>query len=483
LLKEQKKAAGPPSEQKPAKPSHQEQQRLPWSTWEQQVVRMQKQIAQAYQHGERQTVYSLQQRLMESEAARLLAVRRVTGESQGKDTAGVDGVKSLTPAEQLAMASMIHPTNWKDQQPGPVRRVWIPKPGTNERRPLAILPMIDRCKQALVKLALEPEWEMRFEAHSYGYRPGRGVHDAIAAILVAMERRPTFVYRSDIEGAFDHIDQNVLLDKLETSPATEHLIRGWLKAGIIDGGVSVPGEVGVAQGGALSPLLLNITLHGMEEVAAGSKASLYGRELPLLVRYGDDFVILHVDIQELQLAEKRVKRWLATLGLQLQRQKTRISHTLNPLQGEAGFDFLGFNICQVQAEQQGEGQGKQEAAQRLKTIVNPSKEAIQRHNAAVEQKLRHLQNASQAQLIQELNPLILGWTSYYNGLVEAASMSQYEELMEQRLLNWAGKRHPAQPRDWLLARYWRPGGQQTRAFATAEGLRLRPYRHTSILNR
>lgn len=134
-MKEQKKAVIPQPEQKSAKPSPQNQHRLPWSTLEQQVVRMQKQIAQAHQHGERQTVYSLQQRLMESEAARLLAVRRVTGESQGKDTPGVDGVKSLTPAEQLSMAALIHPANWKDQRPEPVRRVWIPKPGSNERRP------------------------------------------------------------------------------------------------------------------------------------------------------------------------------------------------------------------------------------------------------------------------------------------------------------------------------------------------------------
>ena len=158
-------------------------------------------------------------------------------------------------------------------------------------------------------------------------------------------------------------------------------------------------------------------------------------------------MILHADLQELQRAERRVQRWLATLGLQLQGQKTRTSHTFTPFQGEAGFDFLGFNICQVQ----GEGERKQETTHRLKTIINPSKEAIQRHNAAIEQKLRQGQNASQAQVIQELNPLIMGWTSYYNGLVDTASMGRYDELMEQQLLNWASKRHPGQTRDWLLA--------------------------------
>src|SRR5438477_3695163 len=124
---------------------------LPWGALEQQVVRMQKQISQACQRGDKQAVHNLQQRLMESEAARLLAVRRVTEENQGKHTAGVDGVKSLTSQERLAMASAIHPRHWNNQPPMPVRRVWVPKPGSTERRPLAILPMIDRCKQALVK--------------------------------------------------------------------------------------------------------------------------------------------------------------------------------------------------------------------------------------------------------------------------------------------------------------------------------------------
>src|SRR5712692_6657307 len=161
-------------------PNAANQARLPWSSLEQQVVRVQKQISQACQRGDKQAVHTLQQRLMESEAARLLAVRRVAEENQGKHTAGVDGVKSLTSQERLAMASAIHPRNWNRQPPRPVRRVWVPKPGTTERRPLAILSMIDRCKQALVKLALEPEWEVRFEPHSYGFRPARGAHDAIA---------------------------------------------------------------------------------------------------------------------------------------------------------------------------------------------------------------------------------------------------------------------------------------------------------------
>src|SRR6266536_4925201 len=241
---------------------------LPWGSLEQQVVRMQKQISQASQRGDKQAVHTLQQRLMESEAARLLAVRRVAWENQGKDTAGVDGVKSLTSQERLAMAAAIHPMHWKHQPPLPMRRVWIPKPGTTERRPLAILPMIDRCKQALVKLALEPEWEVTFEAHSYGFRPGRGAHDAIAAIVVAIERQPMFVFDADIEEAFEHVNQAVVLDKLQTYPALRQVIRAWLTAGVMDGDTYSPSETGIAQGGVLSPLLMNVALHGMEAVVA-----------------------------------------------------------------------------------------------------------------------------------------------------------------------------------------------------------------------
>src|SRR5947209_2835828 len=214
-------------QQQKTRPANQPHNVLPWRSLEQQVVRAQKQIAQASLRGDRQAVYDLQQRLMESEAARLLAVRRVAGENQGRDTAGVDGVKSLGLEERLAMASAIHPRNWNYQPPMPARRVWIPKSDTTERRPLAILSMIDRCKQALVKLALEPEWEVKFEAHSYGFRPGLGVHDAIAVIVVAIDRQPMFVFDADIEAAFDSVNQAALLDKLQTSSVLRQLITAW----------------------------------------------------------------------------------------------------------------------------------------------------------------------------------------------------------------------------------------------------------------
>jgi len=484
----------PPQMPHPASPVR---DRLPWGAWEQQVTRRQKQIAQASQRGDRQAVHRLQQQMLESEAARLLAVRRVAEENQGKDTAGVDGVKSLSASERLAMAEAIHPRFWPQQPVLPGRRVWIAKPGSAERRPLAILPMMDRCKQALVKLALEPEWEAQFEQHSYGFRPGRGAHDAIAALQVALDHHPCYVFHADIAEAFDSVDQAALLEQLQTFSALRQAISAWLTAGVIDGNTYVPSERGIPQGGVLSPLLLNVALHGMEAVVTHGAA----REAPLLVRYADDFVILHADLHELQQAIRQVTRWLAARGFQLHPDKTRLTHTLTPYQGPAGFDFLGFTVRQ--GSEATPVMGRREPVimprgktamppfphwlapptppSRITTIITPSQEADRRHRAAIEQRLRPLHAAPQAQVITELNPLIIGWAAYYNGIVPAETMRRYDDRLEQRLLTWASQRHPGQTRDWLLARYWQSAGKQKRVFATADGVQLRAYRPARLL--
>jgi RNA-directed DNA polymerase len=159
--------------------------RLPWRKFEQHVYRIQKRIYQASQRGNTRAVQKLQKLLMKSEAARLLAVRRVSQDNQGKKTAGIDGVKNLGPQQRKQVAQLIHPQQWP-LKAKPVRRVFIPKPGKDEKRPLGIPTMYERARQCLAKFALEPEWEARFEVNSYGFRPGRSCHDAIAAIFLKL---------------------------------------------------------------------------------------------------------------------------------------------------------------------------------------------------------------------------------------------------------------------------------------------------------
>ena len=160
---------------------------LPWRKLEQHQYRLQKRIFKASARGDLKTVHKLQKLLMKSRSARLLAVRRVTQENQGKKTAGIDGVKSVPPAGRMTLAEAIHPKRRAESKPKPLRRVWIPKPGKAEQRPLGIPVVYDRACQALAKQALEPQWEALLEADSYGFRPGRSAHDAIEAILYAYQ--------------------------------------------------------------------------------------------------------------------------------------------------------------------------------------------------------------------------------------------------------------------------------------------------------
>ncbi len=161
---------------------------IPWRKLEQVVYRLQKRIYRAAARGDSEVVHSLQRLLLQSRAARTRAVRRVTQDNQGKRTAGVDGVKSVAPTDRLLLVERV-----RDRQtitPQPTRRVWSPKPGTDEQRPLGIPTMLDRAHQTLVKRALEPEWEAKFEAHSYGCRPGRSGHDAIEALFTVICKQP-----------------------------------------------------------------------------------------------------------------------------------------------------------------------------------------------------------------------------------------------------------------------------------------------------
>ena len=169
-----------------------------WRKVERYVFKLQKRIYAASRRGDVKTVRKLQKTLMRSWSNRILAVRRVTVENQGKKTAGVDGVKSLSPEARLNLVGKLK----LGHKAKPVRRVWIPKPGKTEKRGLGIPTIFDRALQALVKLALEPEWEAQFEPNSYGFRPGRSCHDAIEAIHISISQKPKYVLDADISQCF-----------------------------------------------------------------------------------------------------------------------------------------------------------------------------------------------------------------------------------------------------------------------------------------
>src|SRR4028119_1220740 len=203
-----------------------------WRTVERYVFKLQKRIYAASRRGDVKRVRKLQKTLMRSWSNKVLSVRRVTQDNTGKKTAGVDGVKSLSPAARIELASQLKLTG----KSRPTRRVWIPKPGRNEKRPLGIPTMYDRALQAAVKAALEPEWEAVFEPNSYGFRPGRSCHDAIKQIKNCIQHKAKFVLDADIAKCFDRINQEKLLQKLNIKGRVRQQIKAWLKSGVIDQG-------------------------------------------------------------------------------------------------------------------------------------------------------------------------------------------------------------------------------------------------------
>jgi RNA-directed DNA polymerase len=441
--------------------------KIDWRKLERRVYKLQKRIYRASQRGDVKAVRRLQKTLMKSWSARALSVRRVTQDNTGKKTAGVDGIKSLSPAARLKLVNNLK----LGSKVSPTRRVWIPKPGTEEKRPLGIPTIKDRALQALVKLALEPEWEARFEPNSYGFRPGRSCQDAVEAIFSSINKKPKYVLDADITKCFDRIDHEALLRKLNTFPTIRRQIRAWLKAGVMDHMQLFLTSEGTPQGGVISPLLTNIALHGME-----NRIKQYADTLPTrsghgkrdnrrnlsLIRYADDFVILHEDVTVVQRCREIISEWLRGMGLELKPSKTRLAHTLNPYEQEKpGFDFLGFTIQQFPV-------GKYHSKQGFKTIITPSKQKQKVHYDQIASVIEAHKAAPQAALISRLNPIIRGWANYYATVVSKEIYSKLNALTYQKLKAWAKRRHPKKNGEWVSKKYWQSIDGDNWVFATRE---------------
>lgn len=419
---------------------------LPWSEIERNVFRLQQRIYQAASEDDVKRVHNLQRLLVRSYSARLLAVRRVTQDNRGKRTPGVDGVASLTPPERLTLAHDLRNLN---TNPSPLRRTYIDKPGSNEKRPLGIPTLADRARQALVKLALEPEWEAKFEPNSYGFRPGRAAHDAIEAIFNFIRLKPKYVLDADIEKCFDKISHAALLAKLHTIHPLVKLIRGWLKAGILDKGQLLFPEAGTPQGSVISPLLANVALHGLEQAVVSSHSK---QNRPTLIRYADDLVILHHDLDSLEQARQEAEQWLAPMGLHLKPSKTHITHTLISHQDKVGFDFLGFHIRQYPVTQYHTRTYRGKPG--FKTLIRPSQKAIKRHLFHLKHILRQYRGHNQAALIGKLNPIIRGWANYYKTCAAKRCLNLIDKELFWKLAKWGRFRHPRKWWKWVYRRYW-----------------------------
>jgi RNA-directed DNA polymerase len=430
---------------------------IPWRTLEVRVFKLQRRIYQATTRGETKKARRLQKLLASSWSAKSLAVRQVTQENKGKKTAGVDGIKSLTPPQRLHLISAID----LHTPVKPVRRIWIAKPGKTEQRPLGIPIIHDRATQALVTLALEPAWEAQFEPNSFGFRPGRSCHDAIQQIFQVIRQQPRYVLDADIASCFDQIDQAALLEKMHTSPSFARPIQAWLKAGVVESGIFMPTEKGTPQGGVLSPLLANIALHGLEDVArtaGGPKEQRKGGtrvyQSTHCIRYADDFVVFHNTWEGIQRCKEAIQEWLQGMGLALKEAKTRFAHTLEAKEecnGNVGFDFLGFTIRQFPV-------GKYQSRKLYKTIIKPSKSKIAAHYHALAHTIERMHAATLDDVIGALNKQIVGWCNYYKTQVSKQVFATLENLLWHKIYRWAKRKHPHKSAGWILKKYFKPVG-------------------------
>ena len=425
-----------------------------WRKAQRYVFRLQKCIYAASRRGDIKRVRKLQKTLMRSWSNRILAVRRVTLENQGKKTAGVDGIKSLSPKERLTLARELKLTG----KSKPTRRVWIPKPGRDEKRPLGIPVMYDRALQAVVKAALEPEWEARFEPNSYGFRPGRSAHDAVKQIKNCIQTKAKYVLDADIAKCFDRIDHVALLQKLGIKGKVKNQIKAWLKSGVIDQGAFTATSEGTPQGGVISPLLANIALHGLEEEIKGfaktiSMRDSHGYQISptnkvqslSVIRYADDFVILHKDKAVVQRCREICSEWLKGIGLELKPEKTRLTHTFKSELSEdgfAGFDFLGHHIRQFSAGKYRSSKDLHGNLTGFNTRITPSEKAIQAHQEEIGRIIRKHRSSPQSALIKDLNPVIRGWTSYFTNsdAQSVGELSKQDNLVYLKLRRWAKRR-------------------------------------------
>ena len=322
--------------------------------------------------------------------------------------------------------------------------------------------MRDRATQALLKMAMEPEWEAKFEPNSYGFRPGRSAHDAVEAIHTAICQKAKYVLDADIAKCFDKIDHKKLLSKLNTFPLFERAIKKWLTSGVLDQGELFPTQEGTPQGGVISPLLANIALHGLEteliqafptKVKIGDKWHLWK---PQVIRYADDFVILHPGKEEIEKCKEIASKWLAEIGLELKPEKTRITHTLIKIDDKTpGFNFLRFNIRSYPVGQTncGKNNGVKTG---FKTLVKPAKENIQAHYQKVAEVITQCRPATQDELISQLISLITGWCNYYATVCSKDIFAQLDHLVWKKLFRGWGKfRHPNKSGRWIAKKYWR----------------------------
>jgi RNA-directed DNA polymerase len=424
--------------------------KIEWAQPYSKIRRIQRRIYKASRLGETKKVWFLQKQLITSPHAKLIAVQIATTLNKGKSTPGIDVYLPTSTDEKLKMAKMLE-VNGKSN---PIKRVWITKPRNIEKRPLGISTIQDRAKQALCKLALEPEWEAKFESNSYGFRPGRRPHDAIEAIFLNLRHNTDkLVFDADIRKCFDKIDHDALLAKIQTFHLMETQIKSWLVAGVFDElaespKTSIP-TMGTPQGGIISPLLCNIALHGLEnhltefvenlnikphpDAATGKRTK---RRALGFIRYADDFVIIHQNPTIMNLLIKETENWLSKMGLEISSEKSKLKRA------SQSFNFLGFQIAYVVKHN------------KFKVKIVPSKKNCKALFEKTRQCISRNKASSAFKLITKLRPILLSWGNYFKYCECSKTFMNIDNVVYQQIRAWVFRRAVRQGRNAVKQKYF-----------------------------
>lgn len=395
-----------------------------WRQVNRNVRRLQSRIAEAIKQGQRGKVHALRRILTRSLGAACWAVRKVT-ESPGKKTPGIDGKTWSTPEEKQEAVCTLQRGRYS---PRPLRRIYIPKAGSQKRRPLGIPTLSDRARQTLHALALEPIAETRADPNSYGFRRERAPVDAITQCFLVLARgnAAQWILEGDIRACFDNICQKWLV---ANTPMDKGMLSKWLKAGYVERHTFHTTDAGTAQGNPISPILCNLTLDGLEPMLK----KRFPKHKVNAIRFADDFVVTG-DSKALLAQEVKpaIAAFLAERGLSLSEEKTRIVHM------EEGFDFLGQNIRKYHG----------------KLITKPAKKAVKKLLSTVRGLIRHSPTATPVALIKRLNPIIRGWTQYHRHACSKRTFSTVDAQIFRALWRWTKRRHPNKSKHWIKQRYF-----------------------------
>jgi len=344
-----------------------------------------------------------------------------------KSNAGACGVDGITigrfdkdsQSRLLAVSEQIKRGTY---QPKPVKRVWIDKPGSAEKRPLGIPTVVDRVVQAAVRMVIEPIFENRFAKHSYGFRPGCGCKDALRRVEELLRAGNTHVVDVDIKGYFDAIPHERLMALVREHIADGRvlgLIEGFLKQGVIEGENWQEAKEGTPQGGVISPLLANLYLNPLDWLMAG-----LGFEM---VRYADDMVVLCRSHQEAQTALEKLREWMTQVGLTLHPDKTR---TVDMNLADSHFDFLGYRF-------------KRSRRGRLIKLVRPK--SLRKLRESIKPRTRRNNGRSMEVIVADINRTLTGWYAYFKH-VHPSELDQIDRWMRVRLRSILRKRRGGEGR-------------------------------------